>query len=394
MKKISGNGTTEADGRMRSRDQAQECAVPPARHSEEERTVSRSSGNERGDAPEIQTGQIDEPAGNTVFLSSEGNTLEIVPSQDGTSILLTLSGRTLVFAGTESGAADACRAAAENGDREMIRRTQELFSGGEAAVHEALPENQQYVEDTLSRLQEGLPEIFDRDMVNAGAEIRQLRKPHATASDGELKGTWRDSVFYPEDDYVPPLYTDAHLTMGQIRQRLKENCGLTFEGIPFQDGVADFSSISVATISTRDIVMEAREMSPEAYESLEPTEKAVLFSEVFTRERRNENFRIADRLAAERKIPIRGLPEGYTPDDLEEWRGDPEHQFTWDEQVHGGYNLVPTIIHGNISHTGLVSSPSKALAYFERRENEGAEKYSFSEENAPISVSGFVEEYS
>ena len=138
---------------------------------------------------------------------------------------------------------------------------------------------------------------------------------------------------------------------------------------------------------------QVRGMSSEEYDGLEPIERTRMFSEVFDKSRRNSNFTIADQLAAERQIPIPGLPSGYTATDLAAWRSDPRHRFTWDEQVNGGYNLVPTIIHGNIPHTGLVSSSTKAMEYFEQRKNDPPDKYSWAEEDAPISISEVLEKH-
>ena len=320
------------------------------------------------------------------FRTSAGNTLMLAETAGAASIVMTLSGKTHIFPGTKSGSARAYRAALKSGDSEMIQRTKELFSDASGSTPSQLPANQQYVVDTLSGLQKGLPETIDREMVLAGAEVRKMRRPDSSAASGELKGVWKDSVFYLDDDFVPTYMNDEGLSVGEIKQLLRQTCGLTLDGIPFVDGVADFSSLSVASIPTKDIVMQAKKMSSEDYDGLEPLERTSVFSEVFDKGRRSANFSIADQLAAERQLPIPGLSPGYTAAELADWRSDPKHRFTWDEQVHGGYNLVPTVIHGNISHTGLVSSSTKAKEYFERRKEDPPEKYSWSEEDAPISV--------
>lgn len=68
--------------------------------------------------------------------------------------------------------------------------------------------------------------------------------------------------------------------------------------------------------------------------------------------KRSRNFDYADQLAEERHVPE--LSDGYSALDSKKWRT--ENKFSWDEQVNDGYNLVPTVIHGNLSHTGLVST--------------------------------------
>ncbi|WP_443626986.1 hypothetical protein, partial [Catenibacterium sp.] len=47
------------------------------------------------------------------------------------------------------------------------------------------------------------------------------------------------------------------------------------------------------------------------------------------------------------------------------WRK--ENHFSWDEQLNG-YFLVPSVIHGNLSHTGAVSISQNALTYITKRE--------------------------
>lgn len=243
--------------------------------------------------------------------------------------------------------------------------------------------NQQYVADTLSALEDGMHDTIDREMVHAGAEVRRLRSPKTETYCGELKGKWENSVFYLDDNFVPKYKNDEKLTVAEIKQQLFTSFGIEFDGIPFANGVADFSGISVATISTKEIVMKSTGMSELEYNRMEPLERTKKLSEVFDKNRRNANFDLADKIVAERQVPIPGLGSGYTATELADWR---EGKFTWDEQVNGGYNLVPTIIHGNISHTGLVSSSDKAVVYFERRKDDPPTKYSWDEETAPVSI--------
>lgn len=243
--------------------------------------------------------------------------------------------------------------------------------------------NQQYVADTLSALKDGMPDTIDREMVLAGAEVRRMRSPKTETNFGELKGKWENSVFYLDDNFVPKYENDEKLTVAEIKQQLFTSFGIEFDGIPFTNGVADFSSISVATISTKEVVMKSTGMSELEYDRMEPLERTKKLSEVFDKNRRNTNFDLADKIVAERQIPIPGLKSGYTATELANWR---KGKFTWDEQVNGGYNLVPTIIHGNISHTGLVSSSDKAVVYFERRKNDPPTKYSWDEDTAPVSI--------
>lgn len=245
-----------------------------------------------------------------------------------------------------------------------------------------------YVASTLSELEANLPETFDKEMVLAGSQVRKMRTPKTETSTGEVKGSWQGSVFYMDDDFVPKYKNDSKLTVREIKQQLRELYDIQFDGIPFTDGAADFGCISVATISIKDIVMKSMKIAKLDYDSMEPLERTSILSKIFAPEQRDSNFALADQIAAERGIPIHGFKSGYTASELANWR---EGKFTWDEQVNGGYNLVPTIIHGNIPHTGLVSSSDKAVTYFKQRENDNPAKYSWNEEDAPISISEFLD---
>ena len=257
----------------------------------------------------------------------------------------------------------------------------------------AIADKQHYISDILSDLQDRLPETMDREMVLAGSEVRKMRSPQSLDTSGKARGTWKDSVFYLDDTFIPKAYNEEQLSIAQIKENLFSSCGIEVDGIPFVDGVADFSALSIASIPTKDIVTQVTGLSAQEYDELEPIERTRLYNEVFHKSKRNTNFEIADRIIAERRIPIPGLSEGYTAEDLKKWRSDPKHRFTWDEQINGGYNLVPTIIHGNISHTGLVSSSATAVEYIDRRENDPPEKYSWDETDAPISIADFLGEY-
>ncbi len=328
----------------------------------------------------------------STFRSKTGNTLGLVTAAGVASIVMNIAGKEHSFPHTKSGAAKAYRTAVKSGDPEMIAHTNGMFSSFGSSKG-GVPQNQQYVADTLAELEAGLPGTFDREMVMAGSQGRKLNSPATETSSGTARGTWSGTTFTLDDDYVPEKYNDEGLTVGQIKSKLRDDYGIEVSGIPYVDGVADFSGISVANIPTADIVMKSTGMSAEEYASLSQRDRTEVFQSVFSdvtdgKSKRERNFEFADQLAAERKIPIPGLPDGYTATDLKKWRS--EHKFSWDEQVNGGYNLVPTIIHGNVSHTGLVSTSGSAYTYLEERDEDmrlHPEKYSWDEGDAPISIS-------
>jgi len=317
------------------------------------------------------------------------NSLSASSSGGRNSASATFSGEGHTFSNIKPENTKEYGSAIPNSDFGTISNTSRLSSVDSGSTASLLPGNQQYVKDTLARLEAELSATIDREMVFAGSEMRKMRTPNVAGPDGDIKGTWKDSVFYLDDDYVPAYKNEDGMTIAEIKKDLYDTCGLTFDGIPFVDGAADFSSLSLASIPARDLVIQARGITQDEYDSLEPLERTDLFSQVFDKNRRETNFLIADRLTAEQQIPIPSLDPGYNADDLKAWRSDPKHRFTWDEQVRGGYALVPTIIHGNVPHTGLVSSSTRATEYFEMRKKDPPEKYSWKEDDAPISISEF-----
>lgn len=324
----------------------------------------------------------------TMFKTSVGNTVGLATAAGVTGIVMDLAGKKYSFSNTKAGAAKAYRTAVKSGDSELIARTKDMFSTSGVVQTTERRDGQQYVADTMAELQAGLPDTIDREMVMAGAEIRKMRAPR----EGR-RGKWQDSIFFLDDAFVPRKYNPENLTVGEIKEQLSALYGIQVDGIPFASGAADFSNISVASISTADIVMRKKGMIQGDYDSLEALARTKLLDEIFTN-KRSDNYDVADQIVAERQLPIPGLAPGYTADDLKEWREKGKIKFTWDEQVNGGYNLIPSVIHESIAHTGLVKSTSRAVDYFEKRKNDSPEKYSWDESEAPISITEFLEKSS
>ena len=250
--------------------------------------------------------------------------------------------------------------------------------------------------EIFRHLESGLPGIFDREMVLAGAESRKLNIPRTETGRGSVRGEWNGSLFVLDDSYVPEKYNDSRSSIAEIKKSLLDRFGIQMDGISYVDCIADFSSISVAHIAISDIVKKATGMTQEEYRELTQIDRTRLFQEIFSDvsdgiSKRSRNFDYADQLASEKHIPIPGLSDGYSALDLKKWRI--ENKFSWDEQVNLGYNLVPTIIHGNLSHTGLVSTSRSAFSYLESRKRDMAQNpaaYCWNEKTAPISIDELV----
>lgn len=172
--------------------------------------------------------------------------------------------------------------------------------------------------------------------------------PRETNADGEQIGSWKGDTFCPLDSAVPAKFNPDGQTFGEIKKELGTKYGLRFEGVPYVNGYADFSSVAVAQVNLADVVerrvLRDQQKDPGAHS------KGIDFESIY--KNREKNFDCADEIAVERQIEIPGLAPGYTKKELKAWRE--EHHFTWDESFDNGYILVPSVVHGNIPHTGLV----------------------------------------
>ena len=214
--------------------------------------------------------------------------------------------------------------------------------------------------------------------------------PREVNSNGEQAGQWQGKIFYPLGSAVPSKYNHEKLSFGEIKKELKRKYGLRFEGVPYVNGYADFSSVAVAKVSLADVV--ERRVKLDQQQEPKAHRKGIDFERIYGD--REKNFDCADEIAADRQINIPELAPGYTKKELKEWRK--EHHFTWDESFDNGYILVPSVIHGNIPHTGLVG----VATHSSKIENNSAKRLGLhqtygtvddlSEEDAIISITELV----
>lgn len=183
-------------------------------------------------------------------------------------------------------------------------------------------QSQIYLAGVMSRLYEG--------------GYRKMRTP-------QKNGQWRANTFFPDPNTCPTVYNPCNRTFGEIFANLEEKFKIKVKGIPYREGLADFSGIAVAKVSESDIINAY-------YPNMLSVLGAIDYQKVF--ENRERNFLIADHIAAERGLKIPGLDPGYSADDLREWRR--KNFFTWEESPLYGYLLVPGEVHNNVPHTGLV----------------------------------------
>lgn len=239
----------------------------------------------------------------------------------------------------------------------------------------------------VRQLELGLPADLNRETVMLGAEKRKLSAPKEIDKEGIRRGKWLNFCFSFDDKYVPKAFNDAGKDITSIKKELRDKYGITLGEIPYVDGAADFSGISLAHIPLIDVITAASDISKVKYEKLSQAEKVKELHKIFTDRRRKTNFKIADQIAADRHVFIPQLGDDYSAIDLGNWRED--HKFTWDEQLSNGYELVPAVIHGNIRHTGLVSTVKTAYANRKKRKRKLKHDpgfYSWDGENAPASI--------
>lgn len=190
----------------------------------------------------------------------------------------------------------------------------------------------------------------DRDIARFRGELyeqycRKMRQPQELDAGGNTRGHWDHSVFIPDPAYVPTNHNPNGLTFHQLQQQLAQDYGIRFTGIPYRNGYADFSAIAVAQVDWREVAQARIAKDPTLDTDAGPDHEKIFAD-------RNATAACADQLAAQKGLAVPGLPQGYTAAQLAIWRK--ENGFTWEESMHHGYLLVPSVIHGNISHTGLV----------------------------------------
>ena len=213
--------------------------------------------------------------------------------------------------------------------RRLVRRLRTSADLREAHRTGTFPAAAPASSDTQTYLSGVLGRIYE-------SGYQKLRKPTAD-------GTWKGDRFLPDANYKPTKYHPHNSTCEEILRNLEETYGIRYTGTPFVEGFADFSQIALAQIGLDEIAAKHDEDFLIHCDQLD-------FGEVFSS--RSQNLHYADEIAAEKQLPIPGLPAGYSAADLTNWRK--IHHFTWDESYLNGYLLVPSEIHNNIPHTGLV----------------------------------------
>lgn len=133
-------------------------------------------------------------------------------------------------------------------------------------------------------------------------------------NDGHWDGERGNSKWNPDKEYIPQKANPENKSWGEI---LKDN---NIDGITFNEGNPNFNDISKGNVKIND------------------------FSD-----KRSDNFDKADAELAKQR--------GCKPEDVEAWRKDPAHKYTWHECPDmQTMQKVPSIVHNNVSHRGGISA--------------------------------------
>ena len=269
----------------------------------------------------------------------------------------------------------------------------------EVEERECANKEQKLILEFISDLNLNMERITNRNHRILAQQNKTLRKTSECVSDGRIKGNWSDDIFYFSDDYIPgdKRFNPDGKNIGEIRQELKEYYNITMGGIPFKDGELDLSGMAVIQISygnmksaiyenisdkekqnieqEKELLHKCAGESGRGGKDLDDIEKNLADMKImFNRNRREKNFSIADELVAERNRkykayrqenlppPLRELEEACTKADVEKWRK--KYKFTWHEQLNGGYLLVPSVIHRQFAHFGLVGVAENAASHY------------------------------
>lgn len=161
-----------------------------------------------------------------------------------------------------------------------------------------------------------------KSIENKNMNVNELDKPVVKeiakgcpieGNGGNWDGERGNSNWVLDENYTPKVYNPDEKTFREILDKYN----VDNPNIAFKDGYPDFSKISKADVQIDE----------------------------FTSSREDNFFQADEKLAKE---------WGISPEDVSKWRK--ENKYTWHEcEDCKTMQLVPTEIHGNISHSGGVS---------------------------------------
>lgn len=170
----------------------------------------------------------------------------------------------------------------------------------------------------------GITQASRNEMPHVSGETRESELIRYTnflpANNGDWEKSKGDSAWIPNDDFAP----QKHNPDGNTWEEIKEKYG--FESIPFDKGEPDFTKVGETTVVIEDFSTD-----------------------------RNSNFTQADEKCAEQWTNESKDGKSWSPDDVKAYRK--EHELSWHERSdQKTMDLIPSIIHGNVAHTGGISA--------------------------------------
>ncbi|OJA06603.1 HNH endonuclease [Halomonas sp. QHL1] len=145
-------------------------------------------------------------------------------------------------------------------------------------------------------------------------------------SGGEWSGDRGDSDWVSDDGISPKKHNPEGMTWQQIKEEL------SFESIPFEKGEPNFEAVSEATVEIDDFTAD-----------------------------RNANFTQADENCAKQWTEKEENGKAWSPSDVRAYRK--ENGLSWHERSdQKTMDLVPSLVHGNIPHSGGISEAKKGFA--------------------------------
>jgi len=160
-----------------------------------------------------------------------------------------------------------------------------------------------------------------KEVANIKSEIAKFEKMNnfLPENGGEWSGEKGNSTWEPNRDEIPKRPPGNEKTWGEILDKYE------IDGIEFEDGEPDFSTVSEGTVEIDD----------------------------FT-EDRNGNFTQADEKLAEQWTKEAKDGKEWSAQDVKDYRK--ENNLSWHERSDmKTLDLVPQEVHGNIPHSGGIS---------------------------------------
>ncbi|MCK3655395.1 hypothetical protein A4G19_06410 [Pasteurellaceae bacterium Macca] len=154
-------------------------------------------------------------------------------------------------------------------------------------------------------------------------EFSSTEKNYLPKENGEWSGKEGDSVWKPDEDFIPKKDNPNELTWEEIKDKYD------IDGIPFKDGEPDFSEVKVGEVEIEDFTSDRSKNFPQADAKL---------AETWTKEGKDGKVWTAQ------EVKVYRQQNGYTWHECKDCKT---------------MQLVPKEVHNNIPHSGGISEAKK-----------------------------------